>query len=143
MEDYQAAYQQRKQDVEALMAAQRCTAAMHFGGVAIECLLKAIILAAHPPGVQMEWKTETRDPGHTITNPGHNYWDAVLRNNRLRDQFQNFPAAKKWLNQVESPGKHFIDMRYDGRAPDEEKYKEWKKAYKSLEGWLSRRVSQF
>ncbi len=48
MEDYQAAFLARIMDVEALLNSGRRTAAMHFGGVAIECLLKYIICTSLP-----------------------------------------------------------------------------------------------
>src|SRR6266550_8508775 len=80
MEDFQAAFVERHTDVGVLDTTNRCTTAMHLGGVAIECLLKAIVSASLPRNScgEKEWKTETNDPGHTIYNPGHNY-EAALR----------------------------------------------------------------
>src|SRR5437763_13161209 len=58
MEDYQAAFLQRANDVEVLDKAGRRTAAMHFGGVAVECLLKYMIFTSLPKDAKWEWKTE-------------------------------------------------------------------------------------
>lgn len=115
---------------------------MHFGGIAIECLLKYIIFTSLPKGARWEWKTDSNDPGHTLVNPGHNYEAALRCYNRLRDRVQQFPEAKKWLKEVENPDCHFIDMRYLGNEPDDEKYKRWLKSYKSLKGWLQKQVMQ-
>jgi hypothetical protein len=43
MEDLWAAFYQRDKDVEILHKQQRRVASMHMGGIAVECLLKAII----------------------------------------------------------------------------------------------------
>ena len=64
------------------------------------------------------------------------------RYNRLRDRVQQFPAVQKWLQEVENPGCHFIDMRYVGDEPDAEKYKRWWQAYRNLKGWLEKQLTQ-
>ncbi|MBV9691702.1 MAG: hypothetical protein JO202_18550 [Ktedonobacteraceae bacterium] len=136
MEDYHAAFLQRTMDVTILDTNGRRIAAIYFGGVVIECLLKHIILNSLPKGARKEWKTDTCDPGHTITNPGHSYQEALNRHNRLRSRIQQFPVVVGWLNDVENPEGHFINMRYAGNEPDDEKYKRWVKSYRSLMGWL-------
>ncbi len=143
MEDYQAAFLARIMDVEALHKNGRRIATMHFGGVAIECLLKYIICTSLPKNSkgECEWKTETNDPGHTINNPGHNYQKAVRCHPRLWDRIQRSPAALKWLNEVENPGNHFIDIRYSGNEPDNEHYQRWLKAYQHLKGWLQKQAT--
>ena len=145
MEDYQAAFMQRQLDTEILSRkdSERRVAAMHFGGVTIECLLKAMIFATLPKGVTQEWKTDSTDPGHTITNPGHSYIEALKRLNRLKSRIDNFPEVREWINEVENPNsKNFIDMRYSGLEPDDQSYKRWLKAYLSLKGWLQKQATQ-
>ena len=66
MEDYQAAFIQRHIDTETLCKSTRKIAAMHFGGVTIECLLKSMIFAALPKGTSQEWKTDSNSPGATL-----------------------------------------------------------------------------
>src|SRR5258708_9721438 len=136
MEDYHAAFLQRTEDVTVLDTNGRCIAAMHFGGVAIECLLKHVIFTSLPKGVSKEWKTDANNPGHTIANPGHSYQEALNRHNRLRSRIQQFPVVLAWLNDVENPEGHFINIRYSGNEPDDEKYKRRVKSYRSLLGWL-------
>jgi hypothetical protein len=145
MEDYQAAFMQRHLDTEILCRkeSERRVAAMHFGGVTIECLLKAMIFATLPKSATQEWKTDTNDPGHTVTNPKHSYIEALKRHNRLRSRIENFPEVRKWLDEVENPNsQNFIDMRYSGLEPDNESYKRWLKAYQSLKGWLQKQTTQ-
>lgn len=143
MEDFQSAFTQRHLDVAALDAAKRRTAAMHLGGIAVECLLKSIICASLPTNADgtKEWKLEANDPGHTIRNPGHDYEKALNSHNQLRAQTKCNPGVRKWFSDVEKPGGDFIDMRYLGYEPDEEKYKKWKQSYSSLVGWLQKQAT--
>jgi hypothetical protein len=143
MEDYQAAFIQRHTDTETLDKSGRKVAAMHFGGVTIECLLKAMIFASLRKGATQEWKTDCYDPGHTITNPGHSYPEALKRHNRLRSRIENFPHVRKWLDEVENPiGQHFIDMRYSSIEPADPNYKRWLYAYRSLNSWLQKQATK-
>ncbi len=115
---------------------------MHFGGVTIECLLKSMIFAALPKGASQEWKTDSNSPGHTITNPGHSYIEALKRHNRLQSRVQKFPEVMKWLNEVENPSQHFIDMRYCCSEPDDASYKRWLDTYQRLREWLQKQATQ-
>lgn len=149
MEDFQAAFVERHADVEALDITNRRTAAMHFGGVAVECLLKAIVSASLPRNSrgEKEWKTESNDPGcHTVYNPGHSYEAALRAYNKLKARVEKFPQVRKWLSEVENPGCHFIDMRYQGKeihdSSAEEKYKHWKETYTRLVNWLQKQATQ-
>jgi len=136
MEDYQSAFLERYKDTQTLCNSSRKVAAMHFGGVTTECLLKSMILAKLPKGTSREWKTDSNNPGHTITNPGHSLQNALRRHNVLNSRVQNFPQVIKWLNIVESPKQHFIDMRYSGIEPTDPDYKQWLSAYSKLTDWL-------
>src|SRR3989442_14582862 len=111
MEDFQSAFLERIRDVAALDTAGRRTAAMHFGGVAIECLLKYIICTSLPKNAigEWEWKTDSNDPGHTIHNPGHSYNAALRCHNRLRFRVQQLRYVLGWLDDVENPDGHYID----------------------------------
>jgi hypothetical protein len=142
MEDYQAAFLQRHTDTETLHSSERKVAAMHLGGITIECLLKSMILASLPRNASREWKTDANNPGHTITNPGHSFQDALKRHNRLNSRIDKFPEVKKWMDVVESPSQHFIDMRYSGNEPDDADYKQWLSAYQRLRGWLLKQSTQ-
>ncbi|MEY3556244.1 MAG: hypothetical protein RLZZ580_2300 [Cyanobacteriota bacterium] len=139
MEDYQSAFLQRHQDTEILCKSNRKIAAMHFGGITIECLLKSMILASVS---SQEWKTDSHNPGHTITNPGHSLRAALKSNNRLYSRVQNCPEVIKWINIVENPSQNFITMRYSSSEPNDDEYKQWLSAYTSLKQWLHKQATQ-
>ena len=144
MEDYQAAFLQRHQDTEVLHASARKVAAMHFGGCTIECLLKSIILDSLQGNSSREWKTKSNNPGHEVTNPGHNFQKALQKHDRLRSRIERIPDVKKWLQTVEYPNQHqhFIEMRYSDHDPQDASYKEWCQAYQSLRNWLLKQGTQ-
>jgi acyl-CoA thioesterase len=143
MEDYQSAFLQRHSDTKVLLSSSRKMAAMHFGGITIECLLKSMILASLPKKASREWKTDSNQPGHTITNPGHSFQDALKRLNRLNSRIDKFPEVRTWIDAVENPGnQHFIGIRYSGHEPDDADYKQWLLAYRSLSGWLQKQATQ-
>lgn len=142
MEDYQGAFLARHNDTETLDSSARKVAAMHLGGVTIECLLKWMILDSLPKGAKREWKTDFNNPQHTITNPGHSFQDALKRHNKLHNRVQKFPQVMTWLNTVENPNnQHFIDMRYSSSEPDDPDYKKWLSAYKRLIDWLQKQTT--
>ena len=123
MEDYQAAFIERHFDTETLCQSGRKVAAMHFGGVTIECLLKAIICNTLPGGASQNLRT-------------HSYTELLKQHNKLKSR-ATFPEVRKWLDEVENPtSQHFIDMRYSGIEPDDTSYKRWLNAYQRLKGWL-------
>ncbi|MBD2428868.1 hypothetical protein [Phormidium sp. FACHB-1136] len=142
MEDYQSAFLHRFKDTKALHSANRKIAAMHFGGITVECLLKAIVLSSLPTGTVKEWKTDLNDPGHTIGNPKHNLVQAIKCNNRLYSRAQKFKHVVEWLNAVENPSQHFIDIRYSCNEPEDLSYKQWFSAYTNLISWLQRQATQ-
>jgi hypothetical protein len=140
MEDYNAAFLRCFKDVEALHGQRRCIAAMHFGGVAIECFLKYILVSSIPQGATMDWyKNVTRTPnhGHVYKNLGHNYGEAWVQHSELQTRVASNPNVQQWLATVEEPdGCHFIDMRYSSQEPQAAKYDEWRDAYERLVEWL-------
>ncbi|MDB9315772.1 hypothetical protein PN462_21845 [Spirulina sp. CS-785/01] len=95
MEDYHTAFLERHKDTELLHSSARKVAAMHFAGITVECLIKAMIVASLPKNANREWKTDSNSPGHTITNPGHSLLDAIKRHNRLYSRVQKFPQVMK------------------------------------------------
>jgi hypothetical protein len=140
MENAQSAFIKRHIDTETLCQSGRKIAAIHFGGISIECLLKAMILANLPKGAAREWKTDSYNPGHTLTNPGHSYVEALKRHNRLNSRVQKFPEVMKWIQDIEHPNQHFIDMRYSDNELDDANYKRWLDSYQRLKGWLQKQI---
>lgn len=142
MEDYQAAFLERYSDTKKLHELERKIAAMHFGGITIECLLKAMIFATLPNSATKEWKTYENNPGHTFTNPGHSYSEALKRHNKLKSRIDKFPQVREWLDQVENPiGQHFIHIRYCAIEADNINYESWFKTYTRLIEWLQKQAT--
>jgi hypothetical protein len=136
MEDYQAAFLARHKDTEILDSSARKVAAMHFGGVTIECLLKSMIFANLPENAAPEWKTNHNNPGHSIRNPGHDFNRALQAIPNLYPRIQEFPELIDNFQLVQNPNqKSFINMRYDSIEPKYPDYEKWKSAY-SLRIWL-------
>ncbi len=124
MEDYQAAFMERHIDTQTLYPVRK-VGAMHFGGVTVECLLKAMICHTLP--------------GVTHNLITHSYAELLKKHNKLKSRVDNNSEVRKWLDQVENPmGQHFIDMRYSSLEPDEQNYKRWLYAYTSIKSWLQK-----
>ncbi|HEY9802489.1 MAG TPA: hypothetical protein V6D25_19160 [Leptolyngbyaceae cyanobacterium] len=130
MEDYQAAFMYRRLDTHSLSQSGRRVGAMHFGGITIECLIKAIICNTLRGVTSENLRT-------------HSYTELLSKHNRLKSRIDNFSEARKWLDQVENPmGQHFIDMRYSGLEPDDSNYRRWLYAYNSITSWLMKQATQ-
>lgn len=136
MEDYESAYHERLLDTMELDKAQRHLAAVHWGGVTVECFLKSLIVAGH--GIS-EWKTDASE-GPGVRNPSHDLKVAARRYNKLWGRLQKFPEAMKWLDSINTPSVHFIDLRYSSKSPDEAEYREWLNAFQRLLGWLQKQA---
>jgi len=142
MENYQNAYVQRAGDTKALHDSGRKVAAIHFGGVTIECFLKAILLSSIPKGATPEWKTSKNSPGHSLTNPGHSFVEALKRQGKLYHRAQQSKHVMQWIEAVENPGGHFINMRYSCDNPTDVAYKKWFDNYSRLLKWISKQSTQ-
>jgi hypothetical protein len=128
MEDYQAAFIERHIDTETLCQSGRKVAAMHFGGVTIECLLKAIICDTLPGGASQKLMT-------------HSYTALLAKHPTLQSRATH--KVREWLDEVENPNSQlFINMRYCGIEPNDASYKRWLYAYKCLTGWLQTKATQ-
>ena len=138
MENYQEAFLCRFDDTNALHSSGRKVAAIHFGGITVECLLKAMLMSSISPNALKEWKTNDNEPGHTLSNPGHSFVEALKRYEKLYYRAQQFKHVMKWISDVEHPNQHFIDMRYSCDVPDDDTYKQWFNSYSCLVRWLQK-----
>jgi len=131
MEDYQAAFIERHIDTETLCQSGRKVAAMHFGGVTIECLLKSIICSNTIPGGASQYLMT------------HSYTALLRKYPKLQSRAIATPKVREWLDEVENPtSQPFINMRYCGIEPNDASYKRWLYAYKCLTGWLQREATK-
>lgn len=133
LEDYGSVFIDRQIDTKCLHDKKRKIAAVHMGGITIECLLKNIVMQYHNIN---NWKTELNDEEHTIYNPGHNLIQAIKKIPRLFQRVQSNPAILKMFDTVQSPVTDYISMRYVGDEMEERKYQEWYDCYIKLVQWL-------
>lgn len=146
MENYFGAFTSRIADVDALLAAtpRRTTAAAHLGGVAVECRLKALLLAYHELS---EWEQPSRRPrapklGQPISRPGHGLLAA------LRDMSAIYLKAKadrlflSHLERVMHPTgatyADFIDLRYSADELDGTSMTDWRTSLDYVLRWLKK-----
>lgn len=128
MEDYQAAFIGRHFDTKTLDQSGRKVAAMHFGGVTIECLLKAIICNNLRGGASQRLMT-------------HSYTALLAKHPTLQSRVTH--TVREWLDEVEYPtSQHFIDMRYCGIEPNDASYTHWLDAFNQLTNWLQQQATQ-
>lgn len=136
IEDYASAFLERAQDQAVLAKADRRIAAMHMGGIVIECRLKSLIFRSLSPAEQ-NWKTDDYAPGHSITNPGHNLQNALKRCPRLYTKAQRNNILP-WLAIIQNPCGEFIQLRYSSHKVSDKDYSQWVKAYRILIDWIEK-----
>lgn len=146
MEDYAGACTARHLDVDALLTAEpkRCTAAAHIGGIAVECQIKALILAYHRIGSWSEQGRHPRDPyfGKSVERPGHHLLSAVKVMARLYEKAKADPLFLRHLDQVMHPtgsrDADFISMRYAADDLNEATLAAWRESLTYVSGWLKK-----
>ncbi|MBD2553056.1 hypothetical protein H6G51_07175 [Limnothrix sp. FACHB-708] len=148
IEDYASAFVERAQDQAVLAKADRRIAAMHMGGIVIECRLKALILGYFPEN-QRYWRPHPRSEHQpsqhcNISNPGHNLEEAL---NKL-EEIGVIPSPSSQIRdaltaiQNPLPGYPFINLRYYGGSLEASDYERWKVNYQALTTWLNRQSLQ-
>ena len=123
---------------------KRTTAAAHLGGVAVECRLKALVLAYHKISAWDAPSSRTKDArfGQAIPRTGHGLVGAV----RLMQDV--YKAAKsdylflKHLNNVNHPTGpteiDFIALRYSAQAISDAALQDWQRSLEYVLGWLKK-----
>ncbi len=131
MEDYIGAFMQRAEDTDVLIKGQRKVGSVHMGAIAIECLLKAVIIERFCIDC---WNKNSDGVEHGISNPGHDLVKAIQSVPELRRRIP--PYIINFINIIQTPEKDYIDMRYRGEIITEELFKDWQSAYKRLRDWI-------
>lgn len=146
MENYAGACSARYLDVETLLGSlpPRTVAAVHIGGIAVECRLKALILNYH--GIT-EWNQHGRRArdayaGRPVQGPGHHLVSALKLMTRLFDKAKADPLFMKHLDQVMHPvGSRdidFIALRYSANELNGDSLATWRKSLDYVTGWLKK-----
>lgn len=144
MEDYEQASASRRTDVETLLdsAVPRTTAAVHLGGVAIECKLKALIAKYHEIGSWDENSRRKKDPriGQPISRPGHGLISAIRLMDVVYRKAKADPLFLTHLSRVMHPAGattlDFIELRYVAAELEQNAIREWRQSFVYVLSWL-------
>lgn len=144
MEDYAGAAAARLKDIATLVDAKRTIFALHTGGVAIECQLKALLTSYHQINEWNEPGQRKKDPrcGQPIPNPGHGLLTALRTMDVLHRLAKTDPLFLQHLDKVMHPfgptSENFIEIRYYADVEVGNTMKDWKKSFDYVCGWLEK-----
>lgn len=131
MEDYYGAFLERSLDTDLLLNGNRTVGTVHMGAIAIECLIKSIIVERHSLD---GWGINVDGTAHGITNPGHELIEGIHKIPEIR---RRIPAKMlTYFEVLQQPRIHYIDMRYNVEELSEEHIMKWNEAYKRVRYWL-------
>ncbi|EDZ96123.1 MAG: hypothetical protein P5702_09300 [Limnospira sp. PMC 1291.21] len=144
MEDFAGACLARKKDAEALLKLQdHNIAALHLGGISIECRLKSLLADYHSIS---EWDEKSRRKkdsmfNQQIHNPGHSLTTALRHMPELFKLAKSDQQLLKHLNCLIYPlgatSVDYIGLRYVDQASSIQR-DEWKKSFDYVYGWLEK-----
>jgi hypothetical protein len=146
MENYDEACKCRLLDIAALLAGpnMRTTAAAHLGGVAVECRLKALVLAYHNISAWDAPSSRAKDAKfrQAIPRTGHGLVGAVKLMQDVYKAAKSDHLFLAHLNNVNHPTGHpgtdFIALRYCAQEMGEASLREWQKSLQYVLGWLKK-----
>lgn len=146
MEDYASARIARNLDLEVLLAATppRTTLAVHVGGIATECQLKALTLSYHKIA---RWEEDGRRPkealyGKPIPRPGHHLLSVLKMMSKVYDRAKADHLFLRHLDRLMHPAgsrdADFIDLRYFAGDLEGITLADWRDSLKYVAGWLKK-----
>lgn len=144
MENYDLAHKNRLADIKVLLSGKekRGTAAIHLGGVAVECRLKALIILYHKID---KWDDPSRRPkdskfGQPIARTGHSLIGAIRIMPEIYAKAKADPLFLGHLSNINSPiGStvvDFIALRYSSANISNESITIWQESFNYVLGWL-------
>ncbi|QRQ87843.1 hypothetical protein [Cupriavidus oxalaticus] len=144
MEEYELASASRRADVEMLLSGgnPRTTAAVHLGGVAVECKLKALIAEYHEIDAWEECSRRKKDPrlGQPIPRPGHGLFAAIKLMDTVYRKAKADPMFLSHLDRVMHPAGatslDFIELRYVASELDRNALSSWQQSFRYVVNWL-------
>ncbi|WP_196494245.1 hypothetical protein [Burkholderia cepacia] len=146
MEDYENASSARRADVETLLhgEAPRAIAAVHLGGVSVECKLKSLVAKYHNIASWDENSRRKKDPklGQPIPRPGHGLIAAIRLMDTVYRKAKSDPMLLKHLSRVMYPSgatsRDFIDLRYVATELDKNSLADWQQSFHYVLNWLAK-----
>jgi hypothetical protein len=149
MEDYTGAFLERKQDTNALLNLHdRCIATFHFGGIAIECRLKALLVFYHRIDQWEKRSLRRKDVmfRQPIKNPNHGLLTALKRMPKLYERARldkNFIIhLQNIIHPLGATNIDYISLRYIAQSSQSQN--NWKQSFDYVCGWLKKneRIAQ-
>lgn len=145
MEDFTGACLERKKDAEALLKLKdHNIAALHLGGISIECRLKSLLAYYHSIS---EWNEKSRRKkdsmfNQQINNPGHSLTTALRHMPELYQSAKSNQQLLMHLNcliyPLGSTSVDYIGLRYDVAQASPIQRDKWKKSFDYVYGWLKK-----
>ena len=142
MEDFTGACLERKKDTEALLKLkEHSIAALHLGGIAIECRLKSLLILYHRISEWDEKSGRRSDSMYNqqIQNPGHSLITALRHMPRLYQLAKSDRQLLQHLHCIIYPfgttSVDYISLRYICQS-SQDQHDEWKKSFEYVFGWL-------
>ncbi|WP_017306759.1 hypothetical protein [Spirulina subsalsa] len=144
MEDFAGASLARKKDAETLLNLENHNiAALHLGGISIECRLKSLLASYHSIS---EWDEKSRRKkdsmfNQQINNPGHSLTTSLRH---MPELFKLAKSDQQLLNHLNclvyplgATSVDYISLRYVAQASPIQG-NEWKKSFDYVYGWLKK-----
>lgn len=134
MDDYPSAFISRCLDTKRLHTQERKIAAMHLGGIVIECFLKKTCFIYHGISKWGDVSVRTRT---IVQNPKHRISNAIKLISNLHMRANASPIIMNAIRKVQEPcGQDYILWRYQGVEPSQVDFDDWYNSYKLLLKWL-------
>ncbi|MEA5420661.1 hypothetical protein VB712_15615 [Spirulina sp. CCNP1310] len=144
MEDFAVVCLERKKDAEVLLKLKdHNIAALHLGGISIECRLKALLTVYHQIS---EWNQKSRREKDSmfdqqIKNPEHGLITALRHMPHLYQLAKSNRQFLEHLSRISHPlgasNVDYIGLRYIAQASSVQR-DEWKKSFDYVHGWLEK-----
>jgi hypothetical protein len=146
MEDYARAYEARRLDIDVLLASNppRSTAAAHFGGITVECRLKALVIKYHNLNAWDQPSGRLKDPRYkqSISCPGHGLMTAIRLMSDVYRKAKADPHFLSHLSRIMHPTSattvDFIELRYSADDLDGVTMADWHQSLEYVLGWLKK-----
>ncbi|WP_145613243.1 hypothetical protein [Nitrospirillum amazonense] len=146
MEDYGGASNARYKDFRVLVdgSEKRAIAAVHLGGIAVECQVKSLILLYHGINNWHEPSKKKKEPGHgtPVKRPSHDIVSAIEKMPDLYNKAKSDAKFLSHLSNIKYPlgitGGDFIELRYSELEGECINLPEWEHSLNYVKAWLDK-----
>lgn len=143
MENYSAAANNRYSEAQILLNHLKYVAAIHLGGVSVECRLKELLVIYHRINNWDEKSKRLKDPrfGSVIARPGHGLLDCLKKMDALYNRAKTDSNFIKHMDRLRFPrgaDVDFIELRYFGGELTQQEVDNWRESYRYVWGWINK-----